>query len=198
MTDIPTVKRCTKCGETKSVDGFSRNRSQHDGLDTWCKECKRAYIRAYREAHKEEISARERAYREDHREEIRARKRAYNEAHREEKRTYNLAYAEAHREEIRAYREAYRDAHLEERRAYDRERHALLGDQTTERWKEITTKHATRRGRWSEAEDAYLAASTDCIGDDALALKRTYQSVQHRIQTLRDRGVNLARDAHRR
>ena len=193
-----TVKRCTKCGETKSVDRFSRNRSHRDGLESQCKDCCRDYIRAYREAHREEIRAKERAYREAHREEIRARKRAYHEAHREEKRTYNLAYAEAHREEIRAYREAYRDAHLEERRAYDRERHALLGNQTKERWREITAKHATRRGRWSEAEDAYLAASTDRVVDDALALKRTHWSVQHRIDRLRKRGVTLARDAHRR
>lgn len=193
-----TVKRCTKCGETKSVDGFSRNRSNRDGLCSQCKDCSRDYIRAYREAHREEISAKERAYREAHREEIRARQRVYNEAHREEIRSRNIAYAEAHREEIRAYREAYRDANLEERRAYDRERHALLGGPTRERWNEITAKHATRSGRWSDAEDAYIAASTDRIVDDAIALKRTYASVQHRIARLRKRGVTLARDAHRR
>lgn len=163
-----TVKRCPQCGETKSVDGFSRNRAKRDGLDTRCRECKRAYY----EDHREEHLSRCRAYYEDHREEILAHKEAYREAHREERRAYN--------------------------RSYSRDRNALLGNHTLERWQEITTKHATRRGRWSEAEDAYLTASTDRVVDDALELKRTYSSVEHRIARLRARGVTLARDAHRR
>ena len=153
-----TVKRCTKCGETKSVDGFSRDRSKRDGLLPQCKECRRSASRAY---------------------------------------------YEARREETLAYKEAYREAHWEEIRAYDRayscDRRALLGNPTLERWREITAKHATRRGEpWSDAEDAYLAASTDRIVDDAIALKRTYMSVKYRIAHLRKRGISLARDAHRR
>ena len=54
-----TMKRCTRCGETKSVDGFSRDRSKRDGLLPQCKECRHAY----REAHREEIRAKDRAYR---------------------------------------------------------------------------------------------------------------------------------------
>lgn len=154
MTITVTEKRCTQCGETKSVDGFRRNRSKRDGLCSWCKECHRAYDKAYREAHWEE------------------------------KRAYDKAYNEAHREEKCAYF-----------RAYSRDRYALFGDPTSERWQEITTKHATRAGEpWSEAEDAYLAASTDRMVDDALALKRTYLSVQSRLTSLRRRGVTLARD----
>lgn len=166
-----TVKRCTKCRETKSVDEFHRNRRRRDGLASQCKECKRAYY-------------------EDHREE----RCAYREARREEKR----AYYEARREEALAYRRAYYEEHGEEERARNRDRKALLGDPTMDRWREITAKHATRRGQWSEAEDAYIVASTERIVDDALALKRTHGSVNGRIQTLRKRGVALARDAHRR
>ena len=57
-----TVKRCTRCGETKGVDGFCRNRSKRDGLESQCKECHRARQRAYREAHREEILSHKRAY----------------------------------------------------------------------------------------------------------------------------------------
>lgn len=174
-----TMKTCTKCGETKSVDRFYRDRSNRDGMETKCKECKRVYYEA-------------------HREEKRAYDAAYREANREEKRAYQEAYRDAHREEIRAKGRAYGEAHREERNAMERDRRALLGDPTHERWQEITAKYATRRGRWSEAEDAYLAASTDRIVDDALALERTYVSVKHRIALLRKRGVTLARDAHRR
>ncbi|WP_066584058.1 hypothetical protein [Corynebacterium provencense] len=161
MTD---TKRCTKCGETKSATGFHRSRSKRDGLYPWCKECTRAYGRAYWEAHREERLA---------------KKRAYYEAHREERNAYDRAYDEAHREE---------------KRAYDRERKALLGDLHRDRRQEITRKYATRSGRWSEAEDRYLATSTDRVVDDALALGRTYQSVQYHLRLLRKRGVPLARD----
>lgn len=167
----PTIaeKRCTKCGETKSVDGFSRDRSRRDGLSPHCKACRRAYYEA-------------------HREEKRANSRSYRDAHREELRAYDAAYLEAHREEHRAYN-----------RAYGRDRRALLGNQMVDRWQEITAKHATRAGEpWSEADDTYLAASTDRDVDDALKLKRTYNSVTGRIARLRKRGIELARDAHRR
>lgn len=146
MTD---TKRCSKCGETKPVSGFDRNGSSHNGLRSQCKECKRAY---------------------------------------------NHAYRQAYREELNAYDRERDKARREERRAYNRDRQALLGDPLHDRWQEITRKHATRSGRWSEAEDAYLAASTDRIVDDALALKRTHYSVVHRLRELRRRGVTLARD----
>lgn len=124
--------------------------------------------------------------------------RAYREAHREQKREYNRAYHEANREEILAKKRAYEEAHREQKREYDRQRKALIGDPTVERWQEITSKHATRkRDPWSEAEDAYLADSTDRIVDDALALKRTYESVETRIKNLRGCGVTLARDQHK-
>lgn len=176
-----TVKTCPRCGETKGVDGFSRDPSKRDGLSSQCKECRRAY----REAHREEIRAKGRAYHESHREEKRAYGAAYREDHREERRAYDAAYLDAHREEKRAYN-----------RAYSRDYNAMLGNPTRDRWQEIAAKHATRRGRWSEAEDAYLTDSTERVVDDALALKRTYGSVTRRLTLLRRRGIALARDAN--
>jgi hypothetical protein len=36
------TKACTKCGETKPLSGFHRNRRNADGLQNRCKECMRA------------------------------------------------------------------------------------------------------------------------------------------------------------
>ena len=36
-------KRCTKCGETKPLSGFHRNRRAADGHHYWCKPCMTAY-----------------------------------------------------------------------------------------------------------------------------------------------------------
>jgi len=77
---------------------------------------KKAYQKAYYEAHKEE----RKAYREAHKEE----KKAYDKAHREEKKAYDKAhgkaYYEAHKEEKLAYQKAYREAHKEEKKAYQK------------------------------------------------------------------------------
>ena len=78
-------KRCSQCGETKTSEEFYRARSKRDGLRPYCKECDSASCRAYKEAHWEEIRAKDRAYKETHREEIRAYKRAYLEEHRDER-----------------------------------------------------------------------------------------------------------------
>ncbi len=33
------MKRCAKCGETKTLDGFAKNRVKKDGLQTYCRPC---------------------------------------------------------------------------------------------------------------------------------------------------------------
>ena len=33
------MKRCSKCGEEKAVEDFSRNRRERDGRRSWCKDC---------------------------------------------------------------------------------------------------------------------------------------------------------------
>ena len=37
------TKRCSKCGETKTVDQFYRNRTHKDGLDSRCRSCVSSY-----------------------------------------------------------------------------------------------------------------------------------------------------------
>lgn len=45
------TKICTKCGRELPVMTFVKNKSENDGLSSWCKEC----YKQYREEHKEEI-----------------------------------------------------------------------------------------------------------------------------------------------
>ena len=48
------MKRCSKCGETKSRAAFSSNAWRQDGLQNWCKECFRVWGRTPggKEAHR--------------------------------------------------------------------------------------------------------------------------------------------------
>ena len=37
------MKKCGSCKEQKATDEFYNNRSAHDGLDGYCKECRNEY-----------------------------------------------------------------------------------------------------------------------------------------------------------
>lgn len=57
------TKRCGKCGETKTADEFSPDRRRKDGLQSHCKECKKAKEAARRAADPDKASAVSAAYR---------------------------------------------------------------------------------------------------------------------------------------
>ena len=47
------MKRCGRCERWLAVDAFTPNRSRRDGLQAYCQECQRAYMRAHYEANRE-------------------------------------------------------------------------------------------------------------------------------------------------
>ncbi len=53
------TKRCSKCGKTKPVSEFSRNRETSDGLHSRCRECHNAQQREYNQ--RPDVKARHRA-----------------------------------------------------------------------------------------------------------------------------------------
>lgn len=60
------MKQCITCKEEKSLDGFNKNSSKKDGLQTTCKECDRLSSKFYyeknREEHKKDIAVRNARY----------------------------------------------------------------------------------------------------------------------------------------
>ncbi len=40
---VVTTKQCSRCGQVKNASEFSIDRSKKDGLNAWCKSCKRNY-----------------------------------------------------------------------------------------------------------------------------------------------------------
>ena len=77
-----------------------------------------AYDKAYYEANKEQIKAKNKAYREANKEQIKDYNKAYREANKEQIKDYNKAYREANKEKIKAYKKAYREANKEQIKAY--------------------------------------------------------------------------------
>ena len=60
-------KPCTKCGETKPLDDFHRDKTRAGGRKSDCKECVREYERRYREENRDKRLEYELRYREENR-----------------------------------------------------------------------------------------------------------------------------------
>ena len=97
------MKRCTKCGEDRASSAFHRDRTTPSGLQSRCKECRRAakdpekeraYHRAYREAHPERCRAHSLAWQRANRDKSRAASRAWKVAHPERARAHGSTRSE--------------------------------------------------------------------------------------------------------
>ena len=51
------TKKCTNCGEEKSVVEFSINRSATDGRQSWCKKCSSRAVVEWQRANTDKVSA---------------------------------------------------------------------------------------------------------------------------------------------
>jgi len=75
------MKTCNKCGNTKPIDQFSKDRTKVDGLRTQCKECKKQVDLAYQSERRDVYSKNAQRWRRDnadrHREYMRNYMRTY-------------------------------------------------------------------------------------------------------------------------
>jgi 5-methylcytosine-specific restriction endonuclease McrA len=99
IPDLTTFKRCSKCGEVKPRDAFSRDKYNPDGRQYKCKACANEYRAANRERRREY----DREYRIANAEHI----REYFAANRERKREYDREYNATNAEHIHARNREY-------------------------------------------------------------------------------------------
>lgn len=104
------MKRCNRCNELKDRSQFGKNKNASDGLDHYCKECRKKY----RAEHKANIAESRARYNKTHREEIRERAKAKYTPHpiikqtEEERKAKQKQYRLNHREKIMEYGREYR------------------------------------------------------------------------------------------
>src|SRR5690606_13608845 len=111
---MSSTKRCTKCGEVKSLDEFNRDRRGALGRRPNCRACQREYDRAWLEANRDRRREYNRTWREANRDRQREYSRAWYEANRDRKREYDAANRDRYREYSRRRRARKRAATLEE------------------------------------------------------------------------------------
>ena len=71
-------KTCTKCGETKPLDDFHRDKRSPDGRRSDCKECGREYKRRYLEENRDKVLESQRRYYEENRDIINQKKKIHH------------------------------------------------------------------------------------------------------------------------
>ena len=78
------LKQCSKCGETKLVSEYSKDKPKPDGLHSRCKYC----IKQYRAENKEKIKEKQKQYRAKNREKRNEYQKQYYVKHTEERKEY--------------------------------------------------------------------------------------------------------------
>jgi hypothetical protein len=84
------MKACTKCGETKSLEDFYRRKNNGDGLSTWCRGCRKAYLAAHYQANRERFRVKNAEYRQRHYDRIVDQQAGYRAANRQRLREAQL------------------------------------------------------------------------------------------------------------
>lgn len=74
---MPTTKTCTKCGETKPLDGFFKHRGGKYGVRSACKPCVAERRRRHYEKNRDDIREQQRSYYEANRDYMQERERRY-------------------------------------------------------------------------------------------------------------------------
>lgn len=156
-TDI-TTKRCTKCGEHKQREAFSKDADKRDGLNTRCKLCRsaghaiwraenplqvkanndawyaanidkaRAYSRSYRAANPESVKTSQAAWHVANPEKSKAGMAAWYAVNKDRVIASNAAWRAKNRKKVNGYSAAWKMANPETRRIHSLNRRAKLQD----------------------------------------------------------------------
>lgn len=104
-----SIKTCTKCGVSKTLDEFNRYKNSKDGRYPQCKECKRKYYLD----NKEEISDKAKEHYQKHREERIKQRMVYYHNNKEETLEKNKEYYRNNKEKIATCTKEYREKNKE-------------------------------------------------------------------------------------
>lgn len=113
------MKICIKCNENKSKLLFCKNKRSADGYHSYCKECNKAKVKAWREANPEKNKA-----------SVVARNIANPEKAKAQSKHYNKIWRETNREASRNNSKAWREANPEKCNNYCAKRRALKKNAT--------------------------------------------------------------------
>ncbi len=121
----PGYKVCRKCGQTKPVALFSRNKRRSDGIDSMCYDCNRRRGQLYYEANKEKVNSKNKQWQTQNPERFKAYQHQWGQDNRIHKAEYNKKWRQENLEQAKRQAQDYyldnREAILENNRRWQRE-----------------------------------------------------------------------------
>jgi hypothetical protein len=113
---MSNCKKCSKCGESKPLDKFGKDKQRKDGLYPQCKDCRKANFLANREVE----LARAKKWRDENPERAKQTKKEYYINNKEKINKQNQEWAENNREKSNAIKKRWHERNLEKVKAKGR------------------------------------------------------------------------------
>jgi hypothetical protein len=118
---ITMEKKCTKCGEVKSLDEFGNEKKGKNGKSSRCKYCAKEYSKTFKKNNPEKIKEINKKYSEKNKENI----KDYREANKEKSKQYSKDYYKQHAIEFKEKYKDYRYANKEKIDQYKKDYYKL-------------------------------------------------------------------------
>jgi 5-methylcytosine-specific restriction endonuclease McrA len=129
IEEMEQGKTCAKCGEWKPFEGFHKNKRMKDGLNQYCKKCRKQYHqekaeqikeykKQYHQENKEQIKERKKQYYQENAEQIKERKKQYYQENAEQIIEQQKQYYQENIEKIKQYRQENAEQIEEQRKRY--------------------------------------------------------------------------------
>ena len=161
-------KYCSHCKRELPIEKFGKNRSEKDGLQRWCKECKKSYY----EENKVEILSKNLEYQKENADKIKEQSKAYRNANKQKKAEQDRIYRETHKEHLSAYFKKYNETHKRERGKYRYENK----EKRKEYNKRYYEEHKEERIKYAEK---YRAENKEKVAESA---KKSNEKCKDRIR----------------
>ena len=92
------MKTCNNCKEVKALSEFNKDKSKQDGLQTFCRECKRSKDRAYAAKNREAAREKTKTWRKNNLEKAKESRRKWREENPEKMAAYKRKWNEKNKE----------------------------------------------------------------------------------------------------
>jgi hypothetical protein len=116
---MDNFKKCSKCGEVKLSDCFSRGKSNKDGYRVWCKKCSAEEKKIYRAENSEKIKIADAKYRAKNPEKIKVTRDKHYAKNREKIIAKSIEYRTKNPEKVKANEVKWRTENPEKVKAME-------------------------------------------------------------------------------
>jgi len=150
---IGKTKTCPKCGRTfpRTEEYFGVHKREKDGLDTYCRDCKRQMQRESYQRHKEHRKRKVKEYQKNS-EKYKEQAKQWQEKNKDKLRSYRKEWYEANKDTVLQKQKQYYETHKEHISERSKKYAELHKDQIAVRRKQYGESHKLERSEWRKTK----------------------------------------------